>query len=217
MEGLIERVLIACGVEENEGLRRRIEKKYNLLYRDRSRPGFRKTELRARAAAAFCVMHALIEEKTPRPPDSIALAFGLERNKRLLNASDLLDLSSEEKASMKESDYTLPRIRPEDYVDVICSLLGIPFAAAGRMRTAAEKAEWIFSDRMPTTVCAAVMIGTLRREGRSTGETERDICELLAPAVKVIRRSSSSSSSKATVERLLFEMDRRYPDIFLSS
>lgn len=208
MLDLIERVLVSCGLDGNAELKRRIMLKYNLLYRSRTRPTFRKTEFRARAAAAFSVMHALIEERMPRPPDSIALAFGLARNKRLLNAGDLLDLSQREKSCMKESDYTLPRIRPEDYVDVICSNLGVPFSTAGRMRLAAEKAEWIFNDRMPTTVCAAVMIGVMRIESGLNENIEANICELLAPSIKLSR-------SRRTVEQLLKLMALDYPQIFL--
>jgi transcription initiation factor TFIIIB Brf1 subunit/transcription initiation factor TFIIB len=175
---------------DNENVVESVLKKYNLIYGTRvQRPGFRKCNMKERIAIAFSICNTLANEEMPRPPQYIAKLCGVSC-RQLLNTVTHLKLSEEELEKMKREDYELASSPPQDYIDVLCSHLGIPFATGGEMRAVAEEARWILHGRYPTVIAAASMQLVLERRGElnKTVFAEK-ICEMLDCQQKTVNLS----------------------------
>jgi hypothetical protein len=161
-ERLVLDVLAVFHLDSQHVTERALENYRRVYGRRAARQGFRKCDFKRRVAAAFSVCNTLARLCLPRPPSYVAKLCGVP-TRPLLNLPLHLRLSAEELASLRREDYELAQTRPQDYVDVVCSHLGIPFSTAGQARCEAEEAEWALHGRQPTVIAAAAILRTLSR------------------------------------------------------
>ena len=157
----IRQVLISCGMDSEE-LYLNVMLLYDKLFANR--PNTMQSEAKSRIAAAFSVVNVLARESAPRPPEVIARAFGLNSCRPLLDIVKSLGLKDRELCGLKRVEYTMPNQAPQDYIDVVCAQLGIPIGIANAAVDASERLQWIYHDRPPTNICAAVLQAVLQLE-----------------------------------------------------
>ncbi len=157
--------------------------------RQSGKGGFRKNQDKETLAIAFSICNTLAREGIPRPPNYVADVCGVSKEDRskLLKIPSALALGKEELQQLRKCDYELKESEAEDYIDTLCSILGVPFHLAGKIRTTAQKATWLLHGRLPTVLAAASMQLELRRAGLLV--SERKICELLDCKQKSVSRA----------------------------
>ena len=165
---------------DSHDIRWRALANYRTVYGDRvERAGFRKSERKARLAAAFAVANTLAREGMPRPVTFITQLCGLERDwSALLDLPAHLKIAAEEMEGMSAEDYELHHSTPSEFVDVVCACLGVPFHLSSRIREETERIEWALYDRSPTTVVAAMLQRALASHPADAEKRAR-ICEHL--------------------------------------
>ncbi len=157
--------------------------------RENGRKGFRKNDYKERVALGFSICNTLAREGIPRPPDYIARLCNVNR-RAFLNLPSILALDSEELGRLRRRDYELKESEAEDYIDTLCSFLGVPFHLAGRIVETARKATEALHGCYPTVLAAASMQLELQREGLlETRVRGRDICELLQCQQKTVAKA----------------------------
>jgi transcription initiation factor TFIIIB Brf1 subunit/transcription initiation factor TFIIB len=172
---------------DNQHVAERVLENYRIVYGGRAaRRGFRKCEFKRRVAVAFSICNTLARLSVPRPPSYVARLCEVP-TRPLLNLPLHLRLSAEDLASLRREDYELAETKPQDYVDVACSHLGIPFSKAGEARCGAEEAEWVLHGRQPTVIAAAAILRALGPE-----EAERR-CESVCEAFDCRRRTVTAA------------------------
>ena len=151
--------------------------------RKSGKAGFRKDGDKERVAIAFSVCNTLARQGIPRPPGYVASVCGMppEEHSKLLKIPSVLALGKEELRQLRRSDYELQESEAEDYIDILCAILGVPFHFAGRIRSTAERITWYLHGRLPTVLAAASMQLELGRAGhlREDRVSAKTICELL--------------------------------------
>jgi transcription initiation factor TFIIIB Brf1 subunit/transcription initiation factor TFIIB len=169
---------------DNDNVVERVLKNYQQIYGGRAqRPGFRKNDAKNRLAMAFAICNTLARDQMPRPPHFITNMCGVSC-KQLLNIVKHLNLSRQELDLLDRQDYELANSPPQDYIDVLCAHLGIPFAIGTEMRIVAEDAEWTLHGRYPTVIAAAAMQYVLCTRAHIDGKIDfydkcKEICEAL--------------------------------------
>ena len=164
---------------DNQHVFERVAANYGRIYGGRTpRPGFKKTEFKRRVAAAFAICNTLTRQQMPRPPSYVANLCEVPC-RALLNLPSALNLGPAELERLGEEDYELAEARPQEYIDAVCSQLGIPFSLAGEARQLAEEAEWALHGRQPTVIAAACLQQSLADRGRLGVRIRReDICDI---------------------------------------
>lgn len=143
---------------DNEYVLERVLDNYQKIYGGREvKPGFRKTQNRHKIAAAFSIYNILVRERAPRPVQYIADLFNLESCRSLLNLTAALKITKSEQKRIPRRYYELQDTSPEDYIDVLCAHLTIPFDVASTARERAESVKWELYGRHPTVIAAAVL------------------------------------------------------------
>jgi hypothetical protein len=145
----------------------------------------RKNSYKNNLAIAFSICNTLAKEHTPRPPHYIAQLCNVP-TKAMLNIVSALSITPEEKSTLKKEDYELQETCPEEYIDVICAHLGIPFHIASEGRETVNKSQRILFGRYPTVIAAASLEFVLRQ--KSCGSLQR-ICELLGCKEKTVEQA----------------------------
>jgi hypothetical protein len=163
---------------DNQHVSERVMENYDKVYgRRRTRLGFRKNEFKQRVACAFSICNTLARLQMPRPPEYVARLCEVPC-KSLLNLPAYLSLEHEELTQLHPEDYELEEGQPQDYIDVVCSNLGISFNTAGEARRVAENARWILHGRHPTVIAAASLQVALTERGELERERAIAICDL---------------------------------------
>jgi hypothetical protein len=175
---LITSVLAVFHLDNQHVMERAIEN-YDKIYGSRrARRGFRKSEFKQRVACAFSICNSLARLQMPRPPEYVARLCEVPC-RPLLNVRAQLNLSEEELGALRPEDYELEEARPQDYIDVVCSNLRIPFNTAGEVRRVAEEAQWVLHGRQPTVIAAASIQFVLAERGElGVTASGADICNL---------------------------------------
>jgi transcription initiation factor TFIIIB Brf1 subunit/transcription initiation factor TFIIB len=172
---------------DNEHVVESVVESYEKIYGARGEKNrFRKSDYKERIAIAFSICNVLAKENMPRPPHYVARVCEVPC-RPLLNMIKEMHLTPEELVRLKREDYELQDSPPQDYIDVVCSQINIPFATASQMRRAAEELQWTLHGRYPTVIAATAMQLVLRKRGElERGFASVDICEALGCGQKAI-------------------------------
>jgi transcription initiation factor TFIIIB Brf1 subunit/transcription initiation factor TFIIB len=183
MQVLIEPVLALVHLD-NQFVSERVSEVYEKIYGDRrARKGFKKTEEKQRLALAFSILNTLNRQHMPRPVEDVLLMCGVspkkENTRKLLNIRKTLSLTDQELRGLQEEDYELQDASPEDYVDVLCVQLGIPFAVASEIHATIAKAHWKLYGKRPPVIIAAAILHTVQRHPALHHVSMQGVCHLL--------------------------------------
>lgn len=159
---------------------------------------FRKTEYKHRVAMAFSLCNVMAKEGTPRPVTYITELCQVDSVQPLLDLKKSLNLSKLERDGMEQSDFELTSPTPQDYVDVLCAYLGVPFKVAGDIRTMVEKVEWLLYGRHPTVITAAVTHHVLRNLGWLTPQLSAHICLHLNVHLRAVKSAMAELNLRTT-------------------
>ena len=169
---------------DNDFVLEHVVDNYEKIYGGRqARRGFKKTEEKQKLAVAFSILNALSRLHMPRPVEDVMVMCGVlpQKNNRrkLLDIKKTLDLSGEEVAQLRPEDYELQDADPEDYLDVACIHLGIPFAVASEIHLLIAKAKWKLYGKKPTIINAAAILHTIRQRDNLQHVDEHEVCRLM--------------------------------------
>lgn len=166
---------------DNDFVLERAVETYDKIYASRRNSlGFRKSEYTQKVAIAFAITNTLIRNNMPRPIDYILTVCELESRRPLLHLKEYLHLSEKELEHLRKEDYELQDDNPEDYVDIVCAHLNIPFHVASKACALIASVRWHVSDRSPTVLVAAAIQAVLTEEqGVVPAETLASVCALL--------------------------------------
>ena len=183
MQVLIEPVLALVHLD-NDYVTERVSDNYEKLYGGRrARRGFKKTEEKQRLALAFAILNTLSRLRMPRPVEDVLVLCGVpakrENTRKLLSIKKTLDLTVQEMQGMQEEDYELQDSNPEDYVDVLCVRLDIPFAVASEIHATISKAHWKLYGKRPPVIIAAAILRAVQHHPSLQHVSTREVCELL--------------------------------------
>lgn len=172
---------------DNEYLLERVCELYRKIYGGRSqRRGFRKSERKERVATAFAICNTLRREKMPRPVEHVTSLCGLTKWQPLLNIPHHLSLSEDELRGLSRDDYELRYSSPEEYVEVICAVMEIPFKTRQDAKRLAREVEWALYGRQPTVITAAVIQSVMARKGASSDALRKTLCDNLDCTQKAV-------------------------------
>lgn len=161
---------------DNEFVLQRVLHNYEKIYGNRTvKPGFRKTEYKHRTALAFSLCNVLSREKMPRPIQYIVELFGLDTSRALLDIPRALNFGAEEHRALPLRQYELQDSYPQDYIDVLCAHLRLPFKIATAAREKSEEVRWKFYGHHPTVIAGAALQEVLASTPHSS-ELDREIC-----------------------------------------
>jgi transcription initiation factor TFIIIB Brf1 subunit/transcription initiation factor TFIIB len=135
-----------------------------------------------RIAVAFSICNVLAREGMPRPASFIAQACGLEDGtyRPLLDLPRSLGLTSSDLRRLPRETYELLDPPPQDYIDTLCGLLGIPFDLATQMYDVAERLQWECHGRHPPGIAAAAVQHVLLQKGLlGTSYPSETICQAM--------------------------------------
>ena len=186
---------------DNDYVLERVCDNYEKIYGGRpARKGFKKTIFKKQVAVAFSIINTLSRLHMPRPVEDVLLVCGVRDEKSnsraLLDVVKTLNLSEQELAGLNEEDYELADADPEDYVDVICAQLCIPFAVASTIHEIIAEARWMLYGHFPTVIIAAAIQQAVAKRPHLAAEAPpQRVCQLL-------------NCRQETVNRLLPKIDR---------
>jgi hypothetical protein len=181
---LVTRYLTPFGLD-NEVTIELVLANYARIYGERRT--VQKSDFKERVAIAFSVCNVMARQHTPRPPQYVARLCDVPVRSVLAVCSSL-SIGPEERRRLRREDYELEETAPEDYVDVVCAHLGVPFKTATDVRSVAERARWILHGRHPTVIAAAAARLVFEQEAldeRLTGS----FCELLDCSERTVQHA----------------------------
>lgn len=169
---------------------------YRAVYGDRRpRSGFRPSRCKEKVATAFAVYRTLVRSGGSRPLHFVTELCGLTTSRPLLNLRRSLCLGPED--GLDPSLTELPHVEPQDYVDVLCANLGIPFHIASRAHALAEEVRWTLYGRHPAVITAAVLHHLLGdRPGGLSDELSERICSELDCQRKAVASALARLASR---------------------
>lgn len=137
---------------------------YSKIYASRtSGNGFRRSEAKRQIAIAFSICNTMAKMKISRPGCYVTDLCRVSPS-ALLDLPTTLCLSKRELEGMRREDYELQEAMAEDYVDVVCSHLGIPFHLATDIREKVQAVQWRLYGRRPNVIVAAAIQTVLVKE-----------------------------------------------------
>jgi len=190
----------------------KIMKNYTLIYgRRKNRPGFRRSKIKRAVAMAFSICNVLAKEHCPRPVQYITGLCGVSNPKLLLNIPHSLKLNELELNRIGSEYYELEHSRPQDFVDVLCAYLRIPFHIASQLYTYVQRVEWDMYGKQPPVIVAAVMQKVLAELNMLEKGHAEYICEHLNCKQKAV----TSAMKEINLSELLKKKEeRRFSDIY---
>lgn len=160
---------------------------YQRIYGARKeRQGFRKSTFKDKVAMAFAICNTMALQSTPRPAESVTNLLGLSSLKPLLDLPKTLNLSSSDLECLKKEDYELIDPPPQEYIDVLCAHLKIPFAIAGEIRKRVEEVEWLLYGKHPTVIAASILQKVLSEKNQLDSNRAKEVCTFLGCQQKAI-------------------------------